>query len=48
MNSWKEIYIAIDITVRICQTNQKMRELQRDGDTSAELSYKWPLSWCLK
>lgn len=25
----KDIYIAIDITVRIWQTNQKMRELQR-------------------
>lgn len=25
----KEIYIAIDIAVRICQTNQKMKELQR-------------------
>ncbi len=29
----KEIYIAIDIAVRICQTNQKMRELQRESDT---------------
>jgi len=29
----KESDIAIDIAVRICQTNQKMREQQRDRDT---------------
>lgn len=44
----KEIDIASDIAVRICQTNQKMRELQRESDTRAELLYKWSWSRCLK
>jgi len=40
VNSGKKlIFQAIDIAVRICLTNQKMRELPRDTSSSAELYY---------